>query len=230
MSVLRIVKYIFIPLLLVSTAHAEKLKNVHLPLFDIMPGMKAVWVAEKMIYNGQPMSIQNYKSNRRAKDVMRFFESRWKIKGFGELKYQTLGKDLTVGISRNGYTYSVQAHNIPGGSEGALVVTRDKGFVQTKTKFPLLPDAHIVSRIHNLDMGIKSETLTVSTYRSAVSNKQWYQSNLPRTGWIGQRSMQNSGGDTLEFQKGKQICQLRFVNKSPVREHRSMVMIHWIKG
>ena len=215
---------------ILSKVQAENLKNIELPMFDIMTGMKTVWVAKKMIYNGQPMSIQKYKSNRQAKDVMRFFESKWKIKGLGELKYQKVGKELTIGFVDKGYSYSVQASDIPGGSAGTLVVTRNKIFMQAKLTFPLSPNAHIVSRIHNLDMGIKSETITVSNYHSVLMNKQWYESTLTRAGWIGQTTMGGRKENTLEYQRGKELCQLTFIGRSPVREHRSMVMIHWIKG
>jgi hypothetical protein len=79
-------------------------------------------------------------------------------------------------------------------------------------------------------MGAKSETLTLSSYQSVLMNKQWYSSTLSRDGWIGQETLPASGGGVIAFQKGKAQCQLTFIDKSPVQNHRSMVMIHWIKG
>lgn len=211
-------------------ADEKILTDIKLPVFDIMTGMKVQWVAEKIIYNGHPMSIQSYLSIRNAKDVMRYFESKWKIKGLGELKYNTVGKDYTIGFVNNAYSYSVQARDAPGGSKGTLVITRNKAIKQSKTKFPMLPDGYILSRIHSIDIGIKSETITVSSYRSAQMSKQWYRSKMLRNGWIAQPSVIKKTNAILEFQKGKELCQLTFIGKSPVREHNSMVMIHWIKG
>ena len=214
----------------VQYAHAENLSDIEMPLFDVMSGMKTEWVAEKMVYNGHPMSIQNFMSNRNSKDVMRHFESKWKVKGLGELKYQVVGDEFTLGFVNNGYSYSVQSRDIPGGSVGSLVVTRDKIFSQSDIKFPIQPNAHVVSRIHSLDLGVRSETITLSSYHSASMNKQWYRSQLPRNGWVGMGNTMKLQGSVLEYQKGKQMCQITFINKSPVREHRSMVLIHWIKG
>ncbi len=226
-------KYIKISILLlalVSPAYAEDMNNLQLPAFDIMSGMQTEWVARKMVYNGHPMSIQNFVSNRNSKDVMNHFESKWKLKGLGQLKSRHVGNDLTVGFVNRGYSYSVQSRDVPGGSVGTLVVTRNRIFVQSEIKFPMPPDAHVISRIHGLDLGIRSETITLSSYRSASMNQQWYRSTLSRAGWSGQNTMTESRGTILEFQKGKELCQLTFIGKSPVRKHRSMVMIHWIKG
>lgn len=217
-------------ILMVHSAVAEDLSRLKMPSFDVMHGMKTEWVAEKMVYNGHPMTIQNFGANRNADDVMHHFASRWKLKGHGELKHKRVGDEVTIGYEDNGYSYSVQARDVPGGSEGSLVVTRNKEYKQGPVKFPVHPDAQLVSRIHSVDMGAKSETLTLSSYQSAPMIKQWYHSTLLRKGWIGQETLSPSGGGVIAFQKGKAQCQLTFIDKSPVRNHRSMVMIHWIKG
>jgi hypothetical protein len=123
----------------------------------------------------------------------------------------------------------VQAQDVPGGSKGSLVVTRNKEYKQGPVKFPVHPDAHLVSRIHSIDMGAKSETLTLSSYHSATMHQHWYKTTLSRSGWVRQETMP-AGGEVIAFQKGKAQCQLTFIDKSPIRNHRSMVMIHWIKG
>jgi len=220
----------FVILMFSMTIQAEDLNDISLPLFDVMSGMQTEWVAKKMIYNGHPMSIQNFKANRNTKDVMRHYQSKWKVKGFGQLKYQHVGNNLTLGYEHRGYSYSVQSHDIPGGSVGSLVVTRDKVFKEPELSFPVQKNVHVVSRSHNLDLGVHSETITLSSFRSASMNKEWYLSELLRNGWKKQDSLSGQKNRVLEFQKGKELCQLTFVNKSPVREHRSMILIHWIKG
>jgi hypothetical protein len=217
-------------MLMAHSVQAEDLSGLQMPLFDVMHGMKTEWVAEKMIYNGHPMTIQNFSANRNAEDVMRHFASRWKVKGHGELKHRRVGDDMVIGYEHNGYSYSVQARDVPGGSEGSLVVTRIKEYEQGPVKFPIRPDAHLVSRIHSIDMGARSETLTLSSFQSASMNKHWYNATLSRDGWIGQETLPSSDGRVIAFQKGKAQCQLTFIDKSLVRNHRSMVMIHWIKG
>jgi len=215
---------------LIRPLYAEDLTSINLPLFDVMHGMKTEWVAKKMIYNGQPMSIQNFSINRSPKDVVRHFESRWKVQGMGQLKHQKIGDELTIGFVDRGYTYSVQVRENKSGSVGSLVVTRNKEFKQTKIQFPIYPDSQVVSRIHSVDMGVKSETITLSSYRSASMQKQWYRSILQRNGWIGQEGSAENRGQTLEYQKGKELCQLIFMGKNTIKDNRSIVMIHWIKG
>ncbi len=221
----------FLSFMLVTlSAQAEDLSGLHMPEFETMPGMKVEWVAEKMIYNGHPMTIRNFSSNRNADGVMKHYASRWKVQGHGELKYSRVGEDLTIGYVHNGYSYSVQARDEPGGSKGSLVVTRNKEFKQRAVKFPVHPDAHMLSRIHSIDMGSRSETLTLSTYHPVSIHRQWYRATLSRKGWQAQDTMPSSGQTVLAYQKGKSLCQLTFIDKSPVPNHRSMVMIHWIKG
>lgn len=220
----------FLVFLQLQHAHAEDLASLRMPEFEIMRGMKTEWVAEKIVYNGHPMTIQNFNANRSTDDVMRHFASKWKLKGHGELKPRRMGEQMTIGYEHNGYSYSVQSRDVPGGSEGSLVVTRNKEFKQGSVKFPLHPDAHVISRIHSIDMGAQSETLTVSSFKSAAVNRHWYSATLTRNGWTGQETLPSSGTQVVAYQKGKAQCQLTFIDKSPVQNHRSMVMIHWIKG
>jgi len=230
---MKYLKTIFVALVLFSVAgnvNAEEISDLKLPSIKIMQGMQVEWVAEKMVYNEHPMTIQNFRSNRKSKDIMKYYESKWKVKGLGQLKHQIMGKELTVGYANKSHSFSVQARDVPGGSAGSFVVTRNKTFKLPEIKFPIYRDAHIISRIHSLDMNVKSETITLSSYRSTSMNKQWYRSELSRKGWKEQEVMMDKKGAMLQYQKGKQLCQLRFVSKSPVREHRSMVMIHWITG
>ncbi len=195
-----------------------------------MNGMKTEWVAKKMIYNGHPMTIQNFSAHKSAEYVMQHYASKWKLKGHGELKHQRVGEDMTIGYEHNGYSYSVQARDTLGGSEGSLVVTRNKAFEQGAVKFPLYPEAQLVSRIQSIDMGKRSETLTLSTYQSASMVRNWYSSTLSRNGWITQESLPTNGNGVMAFQKDRAQCQLTIIDKSPVRNHQSMIMIHWVKG
>ena len=97
----------FLIFLQLQNAHAEDLASLRMPEFEIMRGMKTEWVADKMIYNGHPMTIQNFSANRSSEDVMRHFASRWKVKGHGELKPRRMGDQMTIGYEHNGYSYSV---------------------------------------------------------------------------------------------------------------------------
>lgn len=214
----------------VYSVQAEDLSRMELPLFDIMHGMKVEWVAKKMVYNGHPMTIQNFKAHRKAEDIMQHYESRWKVKGLGKLKHQVVGDQLTIGFESRGYSYSVQAKDVPGGSQGTLVVTRNKAYQEKSMQLPVHPDAKVVSRIHSVDDKIRSETLTVSSSHAVALNKHWYRSALSRNGWVGQSTLSPTNEQVIMYQKGKELCQLTFIDKSPVRDHRSMVMIHWIKG
>ena len=213
------------------TVDAADLRTIDLPAFEPMPGMKTEWVAEKMIYNDMPMSIRNFRSNRKACDVMKYFESKWKLNGFGQMKAQKVGEDWTLGHEVHGYVHSVQVHDIPGGSEGSLVVSMAQPIAPEKTEFPILPNATMVTHIQNLDLGIAAETFTISSSRSSQDTRSWYEAEMNRRGWTLQDyGAQQVRARQLEYQKGKQLCRIMFMDKSPVQGHRSLVMIHWIKG
>ncbi len=210
-------------------AYAEDLASINLPKIKIMHDMSTQWVAEKIVYNAHPMSIQNFKSNKSAKEIISNYASRWKLKGHGQQITQQVGELLSIGYEDNGHNYSVQARDISGGSTGTLVVTRSRIFEQEPTHFPIYPDSQVISRIHSIDVGSRSETLTLSSNEISSISKQWYQSLLVRKGWISQSQLL-ADNSTLIYQKDKQLCQLIFIDGSPVPGHHSMVMIHWIKG
>lgn len=212
-------------------AQAVDLEKIALPVFEPMPGMKTEWVSERMVYNDLPMSIRNFHSNRNANDVMHYFESQWKLDGFGQIKAEKVGEDWTLGHEVKGHIYSIQVHDIPGGSEGSLIVSTAQPLGPEKLQFPILPNAMVITHIHNLDLGIAAETFTLSSARSNLDIRSWYEAEMRRNGWTLQeygtpeeRAMQ------IEYQKGKQLCRITFMNESPVQGHRSLVMIHWIKG
>jgi len=222
--------YFIILMLLVSPVSAENLKSFQLPEFNLNSDMKVQWVARKMIYNSKPMSIQQFHSSLSAKEIIRFYNHHWQYKGNGLQKPVAQGEYQMLAYEHDGHVFSVQVKNINGGSEGELVVTRNRSYQQGPIAFPLHHDAKVVTRIHSLDMGTKSETITVShTHLSNVS-EHWYRNALIRKGWSNQDNGSSISGNQAMYQKGKQLCQLIFMDNSSMAGHQSMVMIHWIKG
>jgi len=54
----------------VFLAHADEPSIPKMPSIKVMPEMDTEWVAEQILYNGIPMSVQNFKSKKPVKDVL----------------------------------------------------------------------------------------------------------------------------------------------------------------
>lgn len=209
---------------------AETLSEITLPDIEPMQGMSTIWIAKKIIYNTHPMSIRHFRCVKSSKEVVHYYASKWKVSGHGELTHKQIGEYKTIGYAHNGYAYSVQVKDIGNRSEGKFVVTRNRAVKKYPIALPIHTDSKIVSRIHSLDMGLESETITLSMNMSMNANRHWFHASFIKDGWIKQDNLTENNKAPHIYQKGKQLCQLIFIDKSSVANHLSMVMIHWIKG
>jgi len=219
-----------------SASEKADLKDIDLPRFQILPGMEVAWVAEKIGYNGLPVSIQNFKSRDSVKDLFFKYESKWKFKGFNQVvRSRNFGMKV-LGIKEpSGVYYTVQARDTAnGGSEGSLVVSMSplETAVDTKTDFPLYPNSEVISKIESLDSDIRAETLTVLNNSSVNGIKYWYKSTMSRNGWQEQDTPDanfNKDAVTLTFQNQRQLCQITIIGNSPDYDGKTVILIHWMK-
>lgn len=232
-----IVSLFFLSMLWFPTANAGDPLMERLPSFKIMHGMSAQWVAEKMSYNGLPMSVQTFATSRSVQEVLSFYDHRWKSLLGGQISRSRSGEFETVGVQQGDYFLSVQARPAQKGSEGTLVVSATpqsrKYSRDERTRFPLVPGSDLVSKIESMDAGIRAETLVIVNDRSAKSNDVWLSAALNRKGWAKQKLSTEQQGFTervLNFQKGSQLCQVAVVENSPEHQGRTMMLVNWIKG
>lgn len=215
-----------------TIAHAEtKIENIVLPRIKLMPDMKAEWAAERMIYNGTPMSIRNYRTNRTGEEVMQFYSSAWKSELLAVVSKTRVDDEWVIGYGKDNYYYSVQVKNDGKGSVGSLVVTSSK-YLEKKTEFPIFPGANVLTSIHNLDHGVHAETIILGSRGSMSSVMGWYDSELKRAGWVKQERDGMVSPKLMfdEYQKKNQQCQLRAIPASQLKGFTAVVQIIWIKG
>ena len=224
--------YLVTLLVLVSSAvYAADIENIVLPRIKPMPGMKTEWAAEKMIYNGTPMSVQNFRTNRTEDEVIQFYTSAWKSNLLAEVSKNRVGDEWVIGYGKDDYYYSVQVKNASGGSEGSLVVTSSRE-INEKISLPMLPGGRMISRIQSLDLGVHAETLTIGSRQSISSALNWYDAELKRAGWIKQ-DVDSQGNQKVlisEYQRNKEQCQVRSISAGVKDEFTSILQITWIKG
>jgi hypothetical protein len=205
---------------------------IQLPKISIMPGMRTQWASEYMIYNGFPMSIRNFRVGKTEKEVLRYYESIWKVNSLVEIRRDRVGDEWVIGYKKKDFYYTVQVKNISGESEGSLVVTRLSPVKKHDSKFPLMPGSRILTHIHSYDQGIRAETITIGSARSVGIANDWYVERMVNEGWIRQEFVKTDGISMklLEFQRGKELCQIRILPKSPLNEYRSLILVNWVKG
>lgn len=205
-----------------------------LPVAEVMPEMRAEWAAEHMLYNGMPMSIRNFTVGRPAKDILDYYERKWKIRTQGKAIRSEVGEFETVGAAMDGYYYTLQVRDTNRGAQGSLVVTPPPDSVEPnrETAFPLMPGTEILSKIESLDRGTRAETLVTMSQRSATSSEAWLSDELNRQGWSRQSASEpaDASGRVLNFQRGKEFCQVTVTANSPEHNGHTMVLINWVKG
>jgi hypothetical protein len=210
--------------------NAAGLPSITMPFFDVMNDMKVEWVAKEYFYNGYPMTIQRFTSSKLSKDILTYYQNKWRSSGHGHQNYSLVGKEFNIGYEEDGYSYTVQAEDTSYGSRGTLVVTENKQYELGPLAVPVHTDNKIISRMHSVDNSVLSETIILNSLKSISHNKHWYHALLVKDGWILQSDNSNSTENVLMYQKLNQYCQITYAGKNDYPGHKVVVMIHWIRG
>ena len=201
-----------------------------LPELKIMPGMQLEWVAKKMIYNNNLLSIRNFSVNQKPDVVMNYYASLFKIKGHGVLKSTSFGKEKTIGYEHEGYLFSIQVKGIQNGSIGSIVVSRRLVIEPVTHEFPVRNTNRVITRIQNLDKGRHATTLHVRSRLSVADNRNWYRSTLKKQGWLIYNTASGRSVYEEQYQKGSQYCQIIYTKTETSSGVETLIQIHWVKA
>ncbi len=210
-----------------------------IPQIKTMRGMQLAWVAKNVRYNGLPMSIQTFRVNKSAEDVINKYEGWWKAKTGSHIsRSKSRGYDV-IGVERDRYFYSVQVREVGRKlSEGTLTVSVSPSEIKqkkngNKTKFPLPGRMTLLNRIESNDNGVIAENILVQSPLSADYLLKWFDGRLSEQGWTVQKSYVNNeeGVEQLLLQKGGQHASIAVRKGSFGRKSKvSVVEINWVKG
>ena len=236
----RLAKFLlFIPLILWADlplyAGTDPLQK-DLPELEVIPGASSQWIAQKMAINGLPMSIREFKYKGTAKDVRRYYTTRWRTKGHGKTTEQTLGFDTILGYELRGHYFSVQYYEQDGLVIGKLAVSEvpnSRNFRKQKTDFPLPPGSKLVRKVEYLDYGRRSETLTIESRRSLNSAAGYIGGQLTNTGWVETIAPVESSSlkvhyKQIQYQRQGEQIQITLYPQAGKKNRMTEILVNWV--
>lgn len=216
-------------------AHGEltRASEIPLPTMEVFPGADVAWVAKSITYNGLPMSVRAFESPGTPAEVVAFYRTAWRASGSARVGETRFRDYQTLGMEMSGVYYSIQVRPSGHGSAGVMVVSRAPADARADrtTAFPVASGDRVLEKIESIDLGVRAESLIISTERSMGEALSEYRGTLQRLGWwevgpTGPRSEATAAA--ISLQRNAQQCQISFVDARPRRGSR--IIIHWIKG
>lgn len=202
-----------------------------LPELQVINGAQHQWVGRHMARNGMPMSIRMFTYSGSLEQVKAFYTKLFKGMGNGALTASEVGYYQVIAYELRGIVYSVQFRPYKGGVEGKIVVSPvpSRFRFSVKTEFPLDKRCKTGSKVESLDLGKRSETLTLECRTSPVRLVDFYQSELKRLGWSLVSNRAVTKGAILDFQKGAELVQINITQFQKSDRRSAQVLIHWLK-
>lgn len=206
--------------------------EVDLPELEVIAGAEWYWAGERMAVNNVPMSIKLFSYKGNVEDVKQFYLGLWQVKGHGKLTQKNIGDMLILGYQLDGIQYSVQFSQQGEVVDGKVVVSPTPLHYRErkKTRLPMPPRAKIASVVQTLEMGKKSETVTLDTSLGVPQVLDFYMIQLKSDGWK-QYSGSGDGvqGAVVSFQRGGELLQLNIKGLQGRNSSFSQVLINWVK-
>lgn len=203
-----------------------------LPEMEVMPSANWYWVGQRMALNNIPMSIKMFAVKASVADVEKFYLSAWKVKGHGKATNKSIGSMKILGYELDGIQYSAQFSQNNGMVEGKLVVspTPLNYKANRKTSLPVAPRTDVTSKVESIELGRRSETLTLESSLGVEQLLLFYTSQLENLDWH-QYSQSGDGHDgaVLSFQKGGELLQLTVKRLQGRNTSFCQILIHWLK-
>lgn len=179
----------------------------------IQQNMQTVWVAESVVHNGIPMSIQSFKSVASVNNVLAFYETQWAKpirEGVPGYVRSEVGGWQVISRLEHGVNMVVQAKSgEQGGAEGFVSEAKVSAVSVNEKKinrFPRMSGSDVVSMTESSDAGRNASTFILTNHFSVESNSTYYQSKFQQMGWKSALNQVNGGTSVLMFNKdGAQI-------------------------
>lgn len=190
-----------------GAAVADELKC---PAFPEPDNVRLEWVAPYMLYNGVPMSVKRFDSERKPSEILAFYRRAWAGSAAGPAAVEyNVEPWQNIAVARGKCFYTVQVQAAGRGSTGLLSVTEaiDKPrIVEADKVLPMMSGSTIINDIEHRDDGKHARTLVLKNGFSAESNADFYRRSLGDQGWstISSYQMNTSKGPgiTLVMKRG----------------------------
>lgn len=172
---------IFLACLLVVQSRAA----MAFPEFPTADFMHVLIVADEIDFNGLPMRLFEFSSERSESELLGFYRRVWG----DEFTDTEIGPQRILAHRKGDYLLVVQVLERSGlGSRGTLSIAplfspKLKPNERLGVGFPLMPGSMVVSDIHAQDVGKTSRTLVVSTKKSLPQVIEFYRKSFLQEGW-----------------------------------------------
>jgi hypothetical protein len=167
---------------LLSVASAEELDCPAFP----QPEAKVQWVAPYMLFNGVPMSVKRFDSDKSPDVILAFYRRVWNGSGSAAPVENVVGQWQTIGVKRGKCFFTVQVQAAgKTGSTGLLSATQPLAGprIASDQKLPMMSGSTVINDIEHRDDGKNARTILLSNTFSAQSNADFYRQNLADQGW-----------------------------------------------
>ena len=202
---------------------------VELPVMRVMPGMETRWIAERMAWNGLPMSARLFRTDAPAQAVLAWYERLWSRLGRGEVVRQRQGPWRVIGHRDGRHYRTVRVRDTARGAEGVLTVSLRPDVVRPSRApgIPLPAGLRVLHRLDSLDGPRRAWSLTLQSPYGAEATLERIRARLAGAGWTVQpHSLARARGAVQQaFQRGRSLCQ---VSVAPHRRG-SLALIHVVR-
>ena len=181
-------KKIIVLVLLVFFSHSA-MAGFSWPTFHYAPDMEINWTADRMIYNGMPMKVENFKCECTVEDLLAYYQGRWE-KEKKKVMQQNLGDFEQIGFADRKYFYAVVVkpdsldvnYSVGRITISELPDNKQKRYVLGEG-IPKYGDSQVVNDVHDAMPGKRSRTVLMTNYKSVEENATFYRNYYRNKGW-----------------------------------------------
>ena len=160
------------------------------PDFPPPPGAKVTWVGKDMVWNGIPMNVRKFTTNKKRNKVIDFYKQKWAepveegAPGFIE---QKMPDGWMISRLKDDYLMSVyiksSALENAWGYLGKSNLANGKAGTSYGPKFPKMNGSVVVNEVKHNDPYRDARTVMLRNPFSVSSNVEYYRSHYAGRGW-----------------------------------------------
>lgn len=172
-----------VALTLCVSAHADELNCPKFP----EPEARLQWVAPYMIFNGVPMSVKQFDSERPPAAILAFYRRVWAAGPQGPAAVEgSVEPWQTISVARGDCFFTVQVQRAGRGSTGLLSMTEMREqprIIDSDRALPMLSGSTVINDIEHRDEGKNARTLVLRNTFSPEANADFYRRSFEDKGW-----------------------------------------------
>lgn len=159
------------------------------PTFHYAPGMEIIWTADRMVYNGMPMKVENFKCECSVEEILAYYRGRWE-KERKKVVENDLGVYLQIGFADRKFFYAIVVrpdsldfeHAVGRITISEMPNARMKRYVMGNG-VPKPADSHIINDVQDAMPGKRSRTILMSNDGTVQENADYYRNYYRSKGW-----------------------------------------------